>query len=183
MQQAAEKVSIDVRAKIAQELFLPIYARCCRGDACSDEALLRYALNTERAVFNWTVRECERHREPAMWLMPWTVQRYKQRLSAVAYNLPLWAAAVVAGECKAHEVASRSHQALRPDVWDELVQRQHARTLALYTMDEDAVPESIYTCRRCKGRRVSNYQMQTRSADEPMTTFLKCVTCGHAWKE
>ena len=26
-------------------------------------------------------------------------------------------------------------------------------------------------------------QMQIRSADEPMTTFYRCVTCGRQWKE
>eukprot|EP00392_Amoebophrya_sp_AT5.2_P012887 g12994.t1 len=26
-------------------------------------------------------------------------------------------------------------------------------------------------------------QMQTRSADEPMTIFYKCEKCGHSWKE
>ena len=25
-------------------------------------------------------------------------------------------------------------------------------------------------------------QAQTRSADEPMTTFAYCLTCGHRWK-
>jgi hypothetical protein len=25
-------------------------------------------------------------------------------------------------------------------------------------------------------------QMQTRSADEPMTTFVSCVACGNKWK-
>ncbi|ORY81448.1 hypothetical protein BCR37DRAFT_402859 [Protomyces lactucae-debilis] len=27
------------------------------------------------------------------------------------------------------------------------------------------------------------FQLQIRSADEPMTTFYKCVTCAHQWRE
>jgi len=35
----------------------------------------------------------------------------------------------------------------------------------------------------CEGSRAYFYMVQIRSADEPMTTFLKCTTCGHKWKE
>jgi len=41
---------------------------------------------------------------------------------------------------------------------------------------------SLFTCGRCKKNETSYYQMQTRSADEPMTTFITCVNCGHHWK-
>jgi transcription elongation factor S-II len=40
-----------------------------------------------------------------------------------------------------------------------------------------------FTCRKCKGEKTTNYQMQTRSADEPMTVFIACLTCGHRWRE
>ena len=40
----------------------------------------------------------------------------------------------------------------------------------------------IYQCRKCKKRKCTIRQMQTRSADEPMTTFVKCVECGTEWK-
>lgn len=33
-------------------------------------------------------------------------------------------------------------------------------------------------CHRCKGIEYYFYQMQTRSADEPMTTFYICKKCG-----
>ncbi|KAI9756116.1 MAG: hypothetical protein M4579_004003 [Chaenotheca gracillima] len=35
----------------------------------------------------------------------------------------------------------------------------------------------------CDGGKAFFYQVQIRSADEPMTTFLKCTTCGKRWKE
>lgn len=37
-------------------------------------------------------------------------------------------------------------------------------------------------CGRCKQRKVSYTQAQTRSADEPMTTFCECTVCGNRWK-
>ena len=39
-----------------------------------------------------------------------------------------------------------------------------------------------FTCRKCKSNKCSYYQLQTRSADEPMTTFVTCINCGNRWK-
>ncbi|XP_065844239.1 DNA-directed RNA polymerase III subunit RPC10-like [Oscarella lobularis] len=40
-------------------------------------------------------------------------------------------------------------------------------------------------CPKCHHPRAYFMQMQTRSADEPMTTFYKCCNaeCSHRWKE
>ena len=38
-------------------------------------------------------------------------------------------------------------------------------------------------CERCGARKASFYQLQTRSADEPMTTFYRCLECGAQWRE
>ena len=40
----------------------------------------------------------------------------------------------------------------------------------------------MYTCGRCKSTRTTNFQKQTRSADEPMTVFVKCKDCGKRWR-
>ncbi|RDA95492.1 hypothetical protein CP533_5376 [Ophiocordyceps camponoti-saundersi (nom. inval.)] len=35
----------------------------------------------------------------------------------------------------------------------------------------------------CDGDEAAFFQVQIRSADEPMTSFFKCMTCGQRWRE
>ncbi|CEJ88874.1 Putative Transcription elongation factor S-II [[Torrubiella] hemipterigena] len=48
-------------------------------------------------------------------------------------------------------------------------------------MGEKSISDSL-ECGKCKKKRVSYTQAQTRAADEPMTTFCECMNCGNRWK-
>lgn len=39
-----------------------------------------------------------------------------------------------------------------------------------------------FVCGKCRSRRTIYFQKQTRCADEPMTTFVRCVVCDNRWK-
>lgn len=39
--------------------------------------------------------------------------------------------------------------------------------------------EGFFTCKKCKSKKTTFYQQQTRGADEPMTNFVTCLECGH----
>jgi len=41
---------------------------------------------------------------------------------------------------------------------------------------------TMFTCNKCSQNQTTYFQLQTRSADEPMTTFVTCCNCGHHWK-
>lgn len=38
-------------------------------------------------------------------------------------------------------------------------------------------------CPVCNNQEAYYFQMQIRSADEPMTTFFRCTKCSHRWNE
>ena len=44
------------------------------------------------------------------------------------------------------------------------------------------VASSLYECPSCKARRHTLVQIQTRSADEPMTEICQCLGCSHTWR-
>lgn len=43
------------------------------------------------------------------------------------------------------------------------------------------VEEGVNQCNKCNSKRVISYSVQTRSSDEPSTTFCSCVKCGTQW--
>eukprot|EP00475_Leptophrys_vorax_P040813 TRINITY_DN763_c0_g1_i2.p1 TRINITY_DN763_c0_g1~~TRINITY_DN763_c0_g1_i2.p1 ORF type:complete len:318 (+),score=82.58 TRINITY_DN763_c0_g1_i2:46-999(+) len=40
----------------------------------------------------------------------------------------------------------------------------------------------MFWCGKCKKNKTTYYQLQTRGADEPMTTFVTCLNCGNRWR-
>jgi len=69
-------------------------------------------------------------------------------------------------------------QMLNRKQWDHVVKRLEYIDFKKNNM----ATTDIYQCRKCKERKCHIYQAQTRSADEPMTTFVTCVSCGNNWK-
>ena len=74
-----------------------------------------------------------------------------------------------------------SHQEMRPSIWKELIDAKKKRDENMFTPAITATTDQ-FTCGKCKTKKCSYYQLQTRSADEPMTTFVSCLNCGARWK-
>ncbi|KAF7685249.1 putative transcription elongation factor S-II [Cucumispora dikerogammari] len=49
------------------------------------------------------------------------------------------------------------------------------------TIPEQTGETDLFKCPKCGKRKAIYGQLQTRSADEPMTTYIRCC-CGHVWK-
>uniref|UniRef100_A0A8B9RLT1 Transcription elongation factor n=1 Tax=Astyanax mexicanus TaxID=7994 RepID=A0A8B9RLT1_ASTMX len=75
----------------------------------------------------------------------------------------------------AEEMASDELKEMRKNLTKEAIRdHQMAKTGGTVT--------DLFTCGKCKKNRCTYTQVQTRSADEPMTTFVFCNECGNRWK-
>ena len=64
----------------------------------------------------------------------------------------------------------------------QMEERIHKELRKEYIAKEVKNQDGFFKCGRCKSVKTTYYQMQTRSADEPMTVFVSCFNCGQNWK-
>ncbi len=69
-----------------------------------------------------------------------------------------------------------------PENWEELIQEKIKKDKLKYELKPEAMTD-IFKCRRCGSRSCTYYEVQTRSADEPMTQFITCLNCKNNWKQ
>ena len=67
---------------------------------------------------------------------------------------------------------------LFPDKWKKIINRLDL----INEKQKNMATTDLFTCKKCKNNRCSVFELQTRSADEPMTTFVTCIVCKNTWK-
>ncbi|XP_015265731.1 PREDICTED: transcription elongation factor A protein 3 isoform X2 [Gekko japonicus] len=75
----------------------------------------------------------------------------------------------------AEEMASDELKELRSAMTQEAIREHQMAKTGGTTTD-------LFQCGKCKKKNCTYNQVQTRSADEPMTTFVLCNECGNRWK-
>ena len=143
----------------------------------------KHSSNLEKGIFNYALKEATNRKVVKKWDNQYFVQIYLDRLRSIYINLKNTEILeqIKNGTIQAHIVAFMSHQEMRPDKWKELIEEKAKRDANKFEQNIEASTDT-FTCRKCKGNKCTYYQMQTRSADEPMTTFCSCILCGNRWK-
>ena len=143
----------------------------------------KHSLNLEKGIYNYSLKEAGNRKVIKKWDNPYFVQIYLDRLRSIFTNLnnPTLLEQLNGGSIKAHTIAFMTHQELRPDKWDELITAKSKRDKNKFETNLEAATDT-FTCRKCKSNKCTYMQLQLRSADEPMTTFVTCLSCGNRWR-
>ena len=141
------------------------------------------SVNMEKGIYNYAVKEASTKKVVKKWDNPHFVQIYVDRVRSIYFNLnnESLLQQLADGTIKPHVVAFMTHQELRPEKWEKLIQEKIQRDKYKYETNIEAATDT-FKCRKCQSNKCTYYQMQTRSADEPMTTFVTCIDCGNRWK-
>jgi transcription elongation factor S-II len=141
-----------------------------------------HSKNLEKGIFNYSLKEADRKKIVKKWDNHFFVQIYLNHLRSILSNLrDDLVESIRDGSIQAHTVAFMTHQELYPAKWASLIEAKTKRDKNKFETTMAAATDT-FTCRNCKKNRCTYYQLQTRSADEPMTTYVSCLECGKRWK-
>ena len=89
---------------------------------------------------------------------------------------------VIEGEFKLSDIPFMTSYDMFPEKWFELKDKLLQREQKILEGNKSRATDQ-FKCRRCQKRECTYYELQTRSADEPMTIFITCLNCGKEWRQ
>jgi len=139
--------------------------------------------NLERGIYNKVLEEAETRNIIKKWENSYFVLLYVNRFRSVYNNIQNnnIKNLICSKKIRPNELAFMTHQEMLPDKWQTYIDELKIKNQNKYVPKLEASTND-YTCRKCKSNECTHYQLQTRSADEPMTTYVTCIKCGNRWK-
>ncbi len=144
----------------------------------------------ERGLYNFTIEDAKSRAVHAVWENPEFTQLYVIHARRVIANLDP-GSYIGNGrllerfrekEFKAHDIPYMSYSDLFPEKWGAMIELAIKREAKMLEVDKSMATD-MFKCSRCGKRQCTYYEMQTRSADEPMTQFIRCLNCGKQWRQ
>ncbi|XP_041439174.1 transcription elongation factor A (SII), 3 S homeolog isoform X4 [Xenopus laevis] len=146
----------------------------------TDDDYKQFGTNCERLA--WEIEECI-YSEVKV-----TDMKYRNRIRSRISNLkdpknPNLRKNVLCGVVTPQSIATMTAEEMASDELRELRNTMTQEAIREHQMAKTGGTQTdLLQCEKCKKKNCSYNQVQTRSADEPMTTFVLCNECGNRWK-
>lgn len=147
------------------------------------------AQDLEIGIYNYTIDYTKENNIVCSWAYELFREVYTAKARSIYANLkkdsyvqnPQLAERFRENVFKPHEIANMTPDVLFPDKWRTIIDQELLRNKVAYEITEVSMTDKVI-CGKCKKNKISYYEKQIRSADEPMTAFFRCISCGHRWK-
>ncbi|XP_077151742.1 transcription elongation factor A protein 3-like isoform X1 [Ranitomeya variabilis] len=146
----------------------------------TDDDFKTFEANCEKIA--WEIEECIYKEIKA------TDMKYRNRIRSRISNLkdpknPSLRRNVLCGVVSPQNIAIMTAEEMASDELKELRNTLTQEAIREHQMAKTGGTQTdLLQCDKCKKKNCTYNQVQTRSADEPMTTFVLCNECGHRWK-
>ena len=157
---------------------------------CSDICNEEECLELEMGIYNGSLEEAKKRLVPQTWdheSFRWIYTMISKRVISNfqpnsyvrnSHLIERWKE----GEFTLQEIGHWSSYELHPNFWKGLKDQQFRREQRILEGNTSMATDR-FRCSRCQKKMTTYYEMQTRSADEPMTIFINCMNCGKQWKQ
>jgi transcription elongation factor S-II len=144
----------------------------------------------EAAIYTSCLEDASKHHIIRDWSFPQFRSLYERKLRHICANLEPTSyvgnthllARYKKGEFRFEDLMTWNNTEIFPERNKELAEKQFQREQRLLEGNKANTTDQFY-CGRCHKRQCTYYELQTRSADEPMTIFIQCVNCGKRWTQ
>tara|TARA_B100001769_G_scaffold51750_1_gene37365 strand:+ start:1342 stop:1851 length:510 start_codon:yes stop_codon:yes gene_type:complete len=143
----------------------------------------KISINVEKSVFNSSLDHAKTQKVIKKWDNKYFVDIYVLILKKVFINLKNEDTLnrLRSKKIRSSDFGGMTHIEMCPEIWEDLIEKKKKRDENKFNGNITATTDN-FTCYKCKSQKCSYYQLQTRSADEPMTTYVDCLNCGNRWK-
>lgn len=163
---------------------------CALGAAFADRLRNEEIAALERAIYNGTIQQARQRHIVRTWSFPLFTHLYRMRARSVASNFHPESYvgngelfdSYQRGELSIEAMAGMNIYELFPSLWRDMFEQRQIREKKALEGNKDRATDQ-FTCTRCWKKQCTYYEMQTRSADEPMTIFITCMNCGKKWRQ
>ena len=144
----------------------------------------------ERCIYNGAVNSANQLHVGKSWEHPPFIElysRYAKHISANFHpksyvgNTELYER-YKSGELSFNDISKMDTYQLFEARWVDSFKQQEIREKRQLEGNKSMATDR-FLCGKCFTRQCTYYELQTRSADEPMTIFIQCLNCGKRWRQ
>jgi hypothetical protein len=141
-------------------------------------------INMEKGIFNLTIEICKNNNFNLKWSDSNFLKIYSSTARRILANISYtpnskdFKQKIISGNFDPYKICRFTKEEMYPEFWKS-VKDAYIPEILKNPVEK---PDGMIKCRKCKSMKTDYYQLQTRSADEPMTTYVTCHSCEHRWK-
>ena len=147
-------------------------------------------LQLETSIYNGAIKRAKSLRSVRSWTYPLFVHTYRMHARHIASNFCTKSYVgntelferFKGGEIQIQDLSKMDQYELNPTRWKTQFDNQQMREKRQLEGDRSMATD-MFLCKKCHKRECTYYEMQTRSADEPMTIFITCLNCKKHWRQ